>query len=343
MSGVRFERAGRAGLITLDRPDALNALTHAMVRDMREALAEWRADDRVERVAIRGEGRAFCAGGDIRDVYARKEDALPFFADEYRLDHAIATFPKPYVALMDGAAMGGGVGVSLHGSHRVGAENFVFAMPEVAIGLFPDVGATHVLSRLDGHFGRFLALTGTRLDRDEAAALGLLTHPVASERMSDALDRVAHARGDLDRAFEELKQPAASVSPTRKALLNKAFASPRVEDSIEVLDTLATDDEGASKARAALEKASPTSLKIAAQQLERAEDAAIADVLRDDYRIVSRVLKGDDLYEGIRAVVIDKTHSPRFSPAKVDAVDDAWIDAHFEPCEEGDLTFGDGD
>lgn len=182
---IRFERAGRAGLVTLNRPKALNAVNHAMVRALAKALDAWEADPGVALVVIKGEGRAFSAGGDLLDIYQAGREGKPrvdFFADEYRLNARIRRFAKPFVALIDGIVMGGGVGVSFHGSHRVVTENAQFAMPEVGIGFFPDVGGSYLLPRLKGSFGMYLALTGNRIRHGDLLWCGLATHAVPGGR-----------------------------------------------------------------------------------------------------------------------------------------------------------------
>ena len=183
---IRFERVGKAAVATLTRPAALNALTHAMIVALTRALAAWRNDPAVSLVLVRGEGRAFCAGGDLLAIYAARDSAekpVGFFADEYRLNAAIAAFPKPYVALVDGIVMGGGVGISFHGSHRVLTEKALFAMPEVGIGFFPDVGGSHILPALGERFGYYLGLTGSRIRWGDALWSGLATHTVGSESL----------------------------------------------------------------------------------------------------------------------------------------------------------------
>src|SRR6202035_1444800 len=191
---ILFERRGAAGLVTLNRPQALNAVTHGMVRALRVRLDQWRDDPAVTRVVVTAAGgRAFSAGGDLRELYdlgqaGRYEEACDFWRDEYALNAAIKHYPKPYVALIDGIVMGGGVGVSIHGSHRVAGDRFQFAMPEVGIGFFPDVGATWFLPRLRGELGAFCALTAERLRADDAVASGVATHPVRSARFADLLD-----------------------------------------------------------------------------------------------------------------------------------------------------------
>src|ERR1043165_672908 len=196
-SDILFERRGVAGIVTLNRPQALNAVTHDMVRALARQLAVWAQDDAVTRVIIRAAGeRAFSAGGDIRALYelgraGRQEEMLTFWRDEYPLNALIKRYPKPYVALIDGIVMGGGVGVSVHGSHRVAGDRFAFAMPEVGIGFFPDVGATWFLPRLPGELGAWCALTGDRLKTADAVTAGIVTHRIPSSRWSETCEALA--------------------------------------------------------------------------------------------------------------------------------------------------------
>lgn len=330
-----MERVGRAGLITLTRPKALNALSKAMLFEMGEALDEWAADDRVERVLIRGEGKAFCAGGDIRYLYSARSDGLDFFTTEYRHNARVKHFPKPYVSLLDGIVMGGGVGISAHGSHRVASENVVFAMPEVGIGLFPDVGASHILSELEGAFGLYLALTGTRVARDAGSQQGLFTHPVDHDRLGDCLDRAVHGR-DLDGALDELKSETEPQNEDDLALIARCFAAASVS---EIMDRLGDEDAPlAQEARDAIAGKSPTSLKVTFEEITRAKGLSFDECITTEYRIVAQVLEGHDLYEGIRATVIDKDRNPQWSPATLDGVDDEVVAAHFDEPEVGDLS-----
>src|SRR3984893_10907407 len=210
---ILFDRKGVAGIVTLNRPGALNALTHNMVRLLAAKLAEWKNDAAITRVVIRANGeRAFSAGGDLREVTewgrtGRYAEALVFWRDEYLLNAAIKRYPKPYVALIDGIAMGGGVGVSVHGSHRVAGDRFQFAMPEVGIGFFPDVGATWFLPRLKGEIGTYCALTGERLKTMDGVAAGVATHRVASDRLADLLDALCSAV-PVDAVLAAFSEPA---------------------------------------------------------------------------------------------------------------------------------------
>lgn len=336
MSEIIFERVGSAGLITLSRPKALNALTEPMVHQMRDALAEWAMDDAVTRVVVRAEGKAFCAGGDIRDVYARKEDAVSFFEAEYLNNAAVAGFAKPYVSLIDGICMGGGVGISLHGSHRVATENLVFAMPEVAIGLVPDVGTTHTLANLPGHQGRYLALTGTRIGRDEATNLGLVTHPIDASRLENALDRAVHAR-TLDPALDDLCAEVEPRDETFFAFVEEAFAGDSVTAILEQVQAATHEIEAAGAVAAAIEQQSPTSLTLSLEIQKRHGEGTVEDALTAEYRVVSHILRGRELYEGIRAAVIDKDRAPRWSPSSLGDVDPDEIEAYFGEPGHGDL------
>jgi enoyl-CoA hydratase len=341
MSEILFDTVGRAGVVTLNRPKALNALSEPMIHAMAEALEEWARDDRVERIAIRAEGKAFCAGGDVRDVYERRAEAIGFFAAEYRNNHRIGTFDKPVVSLIDGICMGGGVGISAHGSHRVGSERTVFAMPETGIGLFPDVGATHLLSRMEGEAGMHLALTGDRLGRDGARAVGFLTHATESARMDDALDRVAHGR-DIDRALADIAVETEPRDAAEADVIADAFARESVMAIVERLEALAADSDVARQAAATLRTRSPTSLEITFRQMRRAADATLAQCLVTDFRIVSRVLEGHDFYEGVRAVVIDKDNAPAWRPDRLEDVDAEEIEAYFAQPPGGDLELPGG-
>src|SRR5215468_5757972 len=193
-SDILLNRRGTAGIVTLNRPAALNAVTHAMVRALREALERWRHDGAVSRVVVTAAGgRAFSAGGDLRAIYeagraGRQDESIAFWREEYALNAFIKHYPKPYVALIDGIVMGGGVGISVHGSHRVAGEKFQFAMPEVGIGFFPDVGATWFLPRMPGETGTYCALTGERLGPSDALAAGIVTHRIATAHFPDVAE-----------------------------------------------------------------------------------------------------------------------------------------------------------
>jgi enoyl-CoA hydratase len=336
---ILFERRGTAGLVTLNRPQALNAVTHAMVTALARQLTRWADDVAVTRVIVTAAGgRAFSAGGDLRALYelgrvGRYDEALAFWRDEYRLNALIKRYRKPYVALIDGIVMGGGVGVAIHGSHRVAGDGFRFAMPEVGIGFFPDVGATWFLPRLPGEFGSFCALTGERLDPADAVAAGLATHRVASARfpeLADALCGAVPVDAVLG-AFADL--PGDSALARHRPLIDRAFAGDRVEAILSALDREAGGGAGgapfAAATAALIRTKSPSSLKIALAQLRRGCELDFDECMRTEFRIVSRLVHGHDFYEGIRAVIIDKDQAPRWRPSSLDAVDDAEVERHF--------------
>lgn len=337
MAEIEFDVTGSAGLITFTRPKALNALSLSMVTDMSGALDEWAKDERITRVVVRGEGKAFSAGGDVRFVYDAPDRAADYFWAEYRLDLRVKHFPKPYIALIDGIVMGGGAGVSMHGTQRVGGEAVQFAMPEVTIGLFPDVGIRHLLAGLDVNYGRYLALTGARIGRDAAADCGLLTHPVPSERMADAMDRAIYADAQSV-ALDELTVKVEARPTELVSSIEKAFAVADPREVLARLDEIADRHPALAEAGKTMRSASPTSLAVTARAMERAERQDFDDVLKDDYRIVRKILEAPDFFEGIRARIVDKDNEPRWSPGALDAVDEARVAAHFEVPDGGDLN-----
>ncbi len=337
---IRFERRGRAGIVTLTRPKALNAVTHGMVRALARALSAWENDGAVALVVIRGEGRAFSAGGDILHIYEagrRGEPLIDFFADEYRLNAQIRRFPKPYVALIDGIVMGGGVGVSFHGSHRVMTENARFAMPECGIGFFPDVGGAYILPRLKGETGLWLGLTGERVGAGDSRAIGLATHTAKAADLPAIVDALAET-GDpavLDRFHADM--PSA-IEPDRRAAIDRFFAANRLERLVERLEGEATGgDAFAATTLATLRKRSPLSLFVAFRQIREGARLDMDACMGMEFRIVSRMLAGHDFYEGIRAVVVDKDNAPRWRPSTLSDVAAADVEAYFAPLKAGEL------
>ena len=331
---ILFERRGAAGIVTLDRPAALNAVTHAMVRALRERLEAWRDDPAITRVVVTAApGRAFSAGGDLRRLYdlgraGRHEEALDFWRDEYALNAAIRHYPKPYVALIDGIAMGGGVGVSIHGSHRVAGDKFLFAMPEVGIGFFPDVGATWFLPRLPGELGAYCALTAERLRAEDAVACAVATHRVRSQRFGDLLDGLC-GTVSVDALLAAFAEPAvAGPVAGLRGLIDRHFAAQKVED---ILASLTAGEEGARALAATIRGKAPLSLKIALAQVRRGAGWSFDDCMRAEFRIVSRIVRGEDFYEGVRAVIVDKDNGPRWRPATLAEVSDAEVERHFAP------------
>ncbi len=345
---ILFERRGAAGLITLNRPQALNAVTHDMVRALRAQLDAWGDDPAITRVVIQAAGeRAFSAGGDIRALYdlgqtGRHDEALQFWRDEYPLNVVIKNFRKPFVALIDGLVMGGGVGVSVHGSHRVAGDRYTFAMPEVGIGFFPDVGATWFLPRLPGELGTFCGLTGERFNSADAVAAGLATHRIPSARFGALLDGLT-GTVSVDALLAAFAEPAGEGAIlARRAAIDRLFEGNRVEDILAALDRKAAsasaDAEWAGKTAAAMRTKSPLSLKLALAQVRRGKAWDFERCMRAEFRIVSRVIHGHDFYEGVRAVIVDKDNKPRWQPATLAAVSEAEVERHFAALGAGELV-----
>jgi enoyl-CoA hydratase len=342
---ILFERRGTAGLVTLNRPAALNAVTLGMVRAFTRQLKEWRDDPSVTRIVLTAAGgRAFSAGGDIRALYdagasGRHAEMLSFYGEEYVLNTMIKHYPKPYVALIDGIVMGGGVGLSVHGSHRVAGDRFSFAMPEVGIGFFPDVGATWFLPRLPGELGAYCALTGERLNAADGVIATIATHRVASSRFADlavALCNAVPVEATLA-AFAEPIGPG-KLAPHRAAI-DQLFTGARVEDILAALDAQAqggADAEFATATATAIRAKSPTALKLALAQMRIGATLSFQACMQTEFRIVSRVIHGHDFYEGVRAVIVDKDNAPRWRPATLAEVSDAEIARHFAPLPPGE-------
>lgn len=347
-SDILFHTQGRAGIATLNKPESLNAVTGDMVAALNAQLDVWQSDASVDRILIKAvEGRAFSAGGDIRHLYDRGIAGTPdfdFFAHEYRLNARIAQFPKPYIALVDGIVMGGGVGVSFHGSHRVAGENITFAMPEVGIGFFPDVGASHILSRLPGFVGLYLALTGERLKQADAVSIGLASHGCPPGQMA-ALEAALCEAEDHERVLRDVQtsylEQAASPGTLPRQWIDQHFSHPSITSILASLDAAAQgqgeEAEWAASRLQVLQRNSPTSLEIAFRQITRARDLDIVGCMEMEYRVLRRMLVGNEFYEGIRAAIIDKDRQPKWQPPSLNDVDLDLIEAHFEPLGELEL------
>ena len=345
---ILFDREGGLAILTINRPKALNALTLDNYRRIAPALRAWELDPSVHAVVVRGAGdRAFCAGGDVRAVYEAgrglsgpPELTAVFFREEYELIQRIHHFPKPYIAIIDGITMGGGAGISVNGAYRVATEHTLFAMPETGIGLFPDVGATRFLNRCPGHIGRYLGLTGARLNGADAAYCGFATHFVARDRVAQMVAALSESfdAGVLDRySVDPGPAPLAPLQPA----IDGCFAG----DSIEaILDALSAEAAGAGvyagwakEIRASLLAKSPTSLKITLRQLTIGRDYDLEAALALEYRLTQHVMAAHDFYEGIRAVLIDRDRKPQWLPATFAEVSDSMIDAYFSPIGDREL------
>lgn len=342
---VDFEVTGKLGRILLNRPKALNALTLDMCRAIRAQLAEWSASVEVDAVLVEGEGeRAFCAGGDVVALYKSglawkggDEASLlwrEFFVEEYKMNAAIHHFTKPYIAILDGIVMGGGVGVSVHGSHRIATERTLFAMPETSLGLMPDVGGSYFLPRLAGAVGMYLALTGARMKAGDTCATGV-TQVTMNSANIPALRQELGAQSALDQnrvddILEDLADdPGAARIPEHSAAIDQAFGAETLD---EVFANLADDrSDWAAKTLARLQTKSPSSMRITFRQLQEGARLRFDDCMRMEFRIVNRILGADDFYEGVRAILLDKDNAPLWNPSSLEALDDAAVAGYFEP------------
>ena len=346
MGDVQFEQRGEAGVITLNRPQALNAVTHDMVKAIAGQLDDWEAEPSVTRVVISAvPGRAFSAGGDLRALYDWRQSGdarlVGFYWDEYRLNHRIKTYPKPFVALIDGIVMGGGVGVSIHGSHRVASENTVFAMPEVAIGFYPDIGGTWFLGRCPGRIGEYLGLTGARIKAADLLHAGLATHHVPSDRLPDLAEDLAQG-GDVDDALAGHGTDAGSAPlADRQTVIDSVFNAPTVEAVLERFDRHAGGEREVWAARTAelIRANAPLGLKVALRQIRLGRDLDFDACMRLEFQLTQAFMAGHDFFEGVRAIVIDKDKTPRWQPATLEDATDAMVAACFRPRDEV-LTFG---
>ncbi len=339
---------GPVGFITLNRPKALNALTTDMCHRLLPVLQQWGADDRIRVVVIEGAGeKAFCAGGDIVALYQGGMDSFEtadpnpvageFFHSEYKVNRIIHHFPKPFVALVDGISMGGGFGLSVHGSHRVCTERTLFAMPETGIGLFPDVGGSWVLPRLPGKLGIFLGLTGYRAKAADTIYTGIGTHFLNSDKLDKLKKGLVKAEYGADPAATVTQvlekhgtDPGEAPLAKHRKTIDKCFAAKTVEGIIDAL--VKADTDFAREIAADLTRMSPTSCAVSLAALRRGAKMEEFDaVMTMEYRVAMGRMRHPDFYEGVRAQLIDKDRKPRWSPGTLEAVSDEAIEAHFGP------------
>lgn len=343
---LKFHEKSGLGIITLSRPEALNALSTEMCQALDVKLSEWEEDPAINVVLIRGDGgKAFCAGGDVRTIAEQGPDdntaARDFFATEYKINAKIFHFSKPFIALLDGITMGGGVGVSIHGSHRIITENTLFAMPESAIGLIPDVGGSYFLPRLPGALGAYLGLTGARLRGADILYAGIGTAYVPSDKLQNLIDTLADTEissfGKVDTIIARFAEdPGEAPLDEYRDLIDAAFSEKTIEDMFDHLSII--DHDWARETLAVLRKMSPLSLKVISEQLARGKSLDFDDCLIMEYRIVCALTSyASDFFEGVRAVLIDKDHSPTWVPASLDEVSLEMVMAHFDPPLTGDL------
>ncbi|XP_020035477.2 3-hydroxyisobutyryl-CoA hydrolase, mitochondrial isoform X1 [Castor canadensis] len=349
---VLLERKGCAGVITLNRPKLLNALTQNMIRQIYPQLKKWEQDPDTFLIIIKGAGeKAFCAGGDIKVISeaskAKQRLAQDFFREEYILNNAIGSCQKPYVALIDGITMGGGVGVSVHGQFRVATERTLFAMPETGIGLFPDVGGGYFLPRLQGKLGYFLALTGFRLKGRDVYRAGIATHFVDSGKLhmleedllalnSPSEENIAHVL-ETYHTESKIDRDKSFILVEHMDKINSCFSANTVE---QIIQNLQQDGSPfALEQLKVINKMSPTSLKITLRQLMEGSSKTLQEVLTMEYRLSQACMEGHDFHEGVRAVLIDKDQSPKWKPADLQEVTKEDVNNYFKPLGSNDLEF----
>jgi enoyl-CoA hydratase len=346
MPDLIVARQGSLGRLTLNRPKALNALTRDMVRTIHRALLDWRTDDSVVAVLIDGAGeRGLCAGGDIRSIYdsakVGKFEADDFWREEYVLNAFIAHYPKPYIAIMDGIVMGGGVGISAHGSHRIVTERTRLAMPEVGIGFVPDVGGTFLLSRAPGELGTYAGLTASQLSGADAMVCELADDHMQSQDLPAFIETLS-ATADADHVdgiiAAHTSPPGESNLLRHRADIDRCFSGKTVEDILQALDQ--QNNEFCFEAAKRMRRHSPTSLKVTLRALRQAR--ALPDLeacLQMEYRVATACIRGHDMIEGIRAVVVDKDQSPAWRPARLADVSEDVVQSFFDPPPGGDVQF----
>lgn len=347
MPSVITEQRGSLGVITLNRPKALNALSLEMIREIAATLKDWEDDASIAAVVFLGSGdRAFCSGGDIKSFHSAGMDfrrgrvgiSVPalFFAEEYSLNKQIFEYRKPTIAIMDGIVMGGGYGIAGNCRHRLATKNTIFAMPEVSIGFFPDVGSVYHLIRTPHHFGRYLALTGAHIKAGDMLAANLADGYINFEDQNALIDLLAE--GDVEKALDAhlCEAPQAQVFDDYASHIEKSFESLNVFNICSSLREIGS--VWATDALDHLMSRSPLSVMVTARYLNEMVDKEFDDVIAMDYQLAQHFISYPDMYEGIRAALIDKDKKPEWQPSKFDDVKQSEIDRYFSPATQ---SFGD--
>jgi len=340
---LRVEQQGSLAIITLNRPRALNALNESMRAKLAAAYPRFARDPQIYAVVLQSSGeKAFSAGGDVRELVRWGRDdrarARKAFADEYALDWLHECFSKPTISLMDGAVMGSGVGITLYGTHRVAGPKYKFAMPECAIGLFPDVGAAHALARMPDAIGMYLGLTGRAIGPADAYALRLLTHCIPPERYAEITAALVDT-WPVDTLLDERHvDPGPGELAPYTGLISRCFTAASVEEIIARLGEITTERDWAQSVIADLKARSPVSLKVTHRHIRDAAARDLRQTLMIDYRLSCRFLEGHDFFEGVRAALIDKDGKPRWQPERLEDVTPAMVDDFFAPMGAGELA-----
>ncbi|KAL8542550.1 hypothetical protein ACS0TY_003428 [Phlomoides rotata] len=350
---VLVEEKSSARILTLNRPKQLNALSDAMVSRLLELFLAFEEDPSVKLIILKGKGRAFCSGGDVAAVVreinqGNWKSGANYFRKEFTMNYVIATYSKAQVSILNGIVMGGGAGVSIHGRFRIATENSLFAMPETALGLFPDIGASYFLSRLPGFFGEYVGLTGARLNGAEMLACGLATHFVPSERLpllEEALIKANSGAPEVISSiigrFSQMPNLKKNSAYHRLDIINKCFSPRTVEEIIAALGREAAEkkDDWISSTIQSLKTASPTSLKISLRSIREGRLQGIGKCLVREFRMVCHVMRGDiskDFVEGCRAILFDKDKNPKWEPSKLESISGEMVECYFSKVKDDD-------
>ena len=334
--------AGAIGFIILDRPNKLNALSFEMLQSLFETLTKWQDDPQIKIVIIQGNGKGFCAGGDIKGIYKNGINNAKvmhnYFKLEYRLNSLIKNYEKPYIAIIDGVTMGGGLGISIHGDIIIGTENSLIAMPETGIGLFPDVGGSYFLSRLKNNVGLYMALTGARLKSDDACYINLINVHIKSSQIDNIIREIFVTDLTLQKSelVENIKSLinkyslSCNTAKLKQSLLEieTCFTPTTLDNIFHNLDK--TNSDWGQETKNILRAKSPTSLQVTLEQIKRGGELEFTECMQMEYDIVQTFLITPDLYEGIRAVLIDKDNSPKWDPKDIKEVTDEAVNKFFE-------------
>lgn len=343
MSDIHIRQTGKAGRITLTRPQALNAMTYEMCMGIGEALDEWQNDDSVSIIVIDAQGsKSFCAGGDIADLYKTGKAGdfaygQKFWADEYRINAKIKNYSKPYIAIMDGIVMGGGVGISAHGSHRIVTENTMFAMPECGIGLVPDVGGNYFLSRAQGSIGEYLSATGARLNASDCIYAGIADSFVPEDELPQLIGQLEQS-GDPTCIEEFTRECVPGDLALNQKTIDNHFSK---ENAVEIIRSLEADgDDWETNAAKLMRRNCPLSVACAIEIVREARNAqTIEEVLKLEYRFTHRSMSHGDFIEGIRAQIIDKDRKPKWQPATLEELTHNQIKSMLQSLGGDELTF----
>ena len=342
---IKYSENGNTAIITLNRPNNLNALNYEMIISIEECLKNINKNKNIKLIIFKGEGdKAFCAGGDVKSFYEEKLTNINklrknFFYREYKLNYLIKKYKKPIISFVNGICMGGGVGIAMHSSIVVVSENVKFAMPECTIGLFPDVGSSNFLSKLKSNIGLYIALTGKRLVSGDLIELGLANYCVSRNNFKSLEKRLINIKNmrSIHKIIDEYSEKTnSSIFPSLNKNINSIFKYNKVEKIISLLES--SNEIWAEEAFKAMNKSSPTSLKISLKQLRLSKYKSFKDNLIMDYRLSQSCMTGVDFYEGVRSVLVDKDFKPIWSPNKVQDVSSKLVVSHFKSLGKGDLA-----